>query len=367
MMRFIGLLLGIVLFTTPAAANQIIYIADATDTTAPTVSGDPTIGTDGTTLTIPMSETVTRSGGTFDVDCTTAGNGITATYSSGSGSASLVYTLGTTVNSGDTCNLDYDGAANGIEDGAGNDLAAITDDVITNNSTQGSAVYVYDDFTGTDLTAYYDVAASTACTGTTCDGFELDTANDDLRYNIAGAIVYYTSLNTSDQIVAVKFKNFARYAGVGLRQTGSTDGSTYNGYAFRFESVETNSNSSYGDGLVVRICVDESCDTISDSAWSMGDTLAANHWGVFAVENTGSSTVFSFWDRGTDNPDTDLDEQLEASEITALGAADHTWTDAGTGDEGVDLTNVVNSGNYVFVYNGSSYDCDLDVLMAAPK
>ena len=112
-------------------------VAVTSDVTAPTVS-TATIASNGTTLTLAMSETVTRTGGTFDVDCSTAGANITATYSSGSGSNSLVYTLGTTVNTGDTCNLDYDGAANGIEDGAGNDLAAITDKAVTNNSMQGT-------------------------------------------------------------------------------------------------------------------------------------------------------------------------------------------------------------------------------------
>lgn len=110
------------------------------DVTAPTVS-TAIIGTNGTTLTLGMSETVTRTSGTFDVDCATAGNGITAIYSSGSGSSSLVYTLGTTVKSGDTCNLDYNGTANGIEDGAGNDLAAITDKEVTNNSTQSNYIF----------------------------------------------------------------------------------------------------------------------------------------------------------------------------------------------------------------------------------
>jgi hypothetical protein len=115
--------------------HGVLMTASAADTTAPTLSS-ATIGTNGTTLTLGMSETVTRSGGVFDVDCNTAGSNITATYSSGSGSSTLVYTLGSTVGSGDTCNLDYNGASNGIEDAAGNDLASITDRNVTNNSTQ---------------------------------------------------------------------------------------------------------------------------------------------------------------------------------------------------------------------------------------
>jgi hypothetical protein len=141
--KYIAILILILVPAVASASGGVlrgIMMAQNTDTTAPTVSS-ATIGTNGTTLTLAMSETVTRSGGTFDVDCSTAGNNITATYSSGSGSSSLVYTLGTTVNSGDTCNLDYDGASNGIEDAAGNDLAAITNGTVTNNSTQGGADY----------------------------------------------------------------------------------------------------------------------------------------------------------------------------------------------------------------------------------
>lgn len=132
------------------------------DVTAPEVS-TAAIGTDGTTLILGMSETVTRSGGTFDVDCSTAGADLTCIYSSGSGSNSLVYTIGTPVNSGDTCNLDYNGAANGIEDAAGNDLAAITDGVVTNNSTQGA--YEIEDLFSVDSSANYTKISDTQGSG----------------------------------------------------------------------------------------------------------------------------------------------------------------------------------------------------------
>jgi hypothetical protein len=146
----------------------------------PTVSS-ATIGTNGTTLTLAMSETVTRSGGTFDLDCSTAGNNITATYSSGSGSSSLVYTAASTINSGDTCNLDYNGASNGIEDAAGNDLAAITNGSVTNNSTQGGQTAAYfgeqttagaseDDSGGGTITVFYATPSAGTQTLYTCPG-----------------------------------------------------------------------------------------------------------------------------------------------------------------------------------------------------
>jgi hypothetical protein len=107
----------------------------------PTLTGR-VIGTNGTTLTLTGSASLSvGSGGNggFDVDCSTAGNGITATYASGAPGTDLVYTLGTTVNSGDTCDLDYTQPGNGIEATTGGaDLASITSASITNNSTQSS-------------------------------------------------------------------------------------------------------------------------------------------------------------------------------------------------------------------------------------
>jgi hypothetical protein len=156
------------LWASSAPAVVLVGFGSGPDVTAPLVSS-ASIGTNGTTLTLGMSETVTRTGGTFDVDCSTTGNNITATYSSGSGTASLVYTLGATVqNSGvDTCDLDYDGAADGIEDGAGNDLAAITSQAITNSSSQGCTTP-----SGSLLTESFGDAGSLCWTGgpSTCDG-----------------------------------------------------------------------------------------------------------------------------------------------------------------------------------------------------
>ena len=108
----------------------------AGDTTPPTVAS-ASIGTDGTTVTVNFSETVVTTGydnGDFDLDCTSAGNGISLNSISGSGS-SRTLTAATTINSGDTCNLDYTGGADEIEDTAGNDLATFSDTAVTNNST----------------------------------------------------------------------------------------------------------------------------------------------------------------------------------------------------------------------------------------
>lgn len=105
------------------------------DVSAPLVES-AAIGSNGTTVTIVFSETVVTTGydnGDFDLDCTTAGNNISLNSISGSG-GSRTFTAASTIYNGDTCNLDYTGGANEIEDAAGNDLAQFSDDSVTNNS-----------------------------------------------------------------------------------------------------------------------------------------------------------------------------------------------------------------------------------------
>ena len=70
---------------------------------------------------------------------TLSGGAATATYSSGTGTAYLVYSLSRTVASGETGTYDYTQPGNGIEDSSGNDLASITGGAITNNSTSSGA------------------------------------------------------------------------------------------------------------------------------------------------------------------------------------------------------------------------------------
>ncbi len=110
-----------------------------TDTSAPTLTSR-TIGADGTTLTLVGSEAMyvgAGGNGGFNVDASIGGANVTATYVSGSGTNTLVYTLGTVINGGETCDLDYTQPGNGIEDVAGNDLASITSATIINSSMVG--------------------------------------------------------------------------------------------------------------------------------------------------------------------------------------------------------------------------------------
>jgi len=99
-----------------------------------------TIAADGDTLTIVFSEAVTQGSAyddaDLDADCSTAGNDVALTYSSGDETKTHVYGLGVTIATGETCNLDFNGDINSLENMDSNDVAAIVSASITNSSTQ---------------------------------------------------------------------------------------------------------------------------------------------------------------------------------------------------------------------------------------
>jgi hypothetical protein len=110
------------------------------DSTAPVVSGNPVIGTDGLTVTVNFDETVVTTGyddGDFDLDCTSGGDDIALNSVSGSGS-SRTFTAAKKIYDDDSCTMDFDADVNAddIEDSAGNDLVTFSDIAVTNNSTQ---------------------------------------------------------------------------------------------------------------------------------------------------------------------------------------------------------------------------------------
>jgi len=115
------------------------YEYSGTDTTPPAFSS-ASVATDGTTLTVVFGEaTVVGSGGSGGMTISVDGGGAqTATYSSGSGTTSLVYTV-PTVYSGETVTVSYTNPGDGLEDAAGNDVATISAESVTNSSTQTEA------------------------------------------------------------------------------------------------------------------------------------------------------------------------------------------------------------------------------------
>jgi hypothetical protein len=117
------------------------YNLSGADETPPTLSS-VAIGTNGTTWTFAFDETISigaGGNGGWAVSMSTQG-AVTLTYSSGSGTSSLVYTGNKTVLSGETVSsgLNYTQPGSGITDTATipNDLANISSHAVTNNSIQ---------------------------------------------------------------------------------------------------------------------------------------------------------------------------------------------------------------------------------------
>lgn len=161
--------------------------SDEGDTTAPTIT---TASVTGSTVTVNFSETVNTTGydaGDFNLDCSTSGSNISLSSPSGTGS-SRTFTAATAIVYGETCNLDYVGSTDDIEDSAGNDLVAVNDIAVSNYTggdetdpvvtaddttveTSSSSVSLEgdaSDASGIVSVAYInDRGGSGACTGTT--------------------------------------------------------------------------------------------------------------------------------------------------------------------------------------------------------
>ncbi len=112
------------------------------DPSIPTLSS-LALGTNGTTLTLVFSEAVTQGSGyadsQLDLDASVTGNDIGLTYVSGDGTDTHVYTAASTINPGETVDLDFDGTADSLESSTGGDLAAIVSASVFNGSEQGGS------------------------------------------------------------------------------------------------------------------------------------------------------------------------------------------------------------------------------------
>jgi hypothetical protein len=194
------------------------------ETTVPYVSS-ATIGSNGTTVTIVFSETVVTTNyanGDFNLDCGTAGSNIALNSISGLGTT-RTFTTSATVNAGDTCNCDYVGAANHIEDASGIDLSrALTDIAVTNNSTQGA--------TCTDA----NPLGSGGCVGyLACQNFEGTGLDNNETYgplSQGGSIDWVVDSNSPGCSGCVQNPNYTVNPGRGLqslRLVNGTQGSYY--------------------------------------------------------------------------------------------------------------------------------------------
>lgn len=152
MKRFFASLLFVTVALTASAQTYVRLPASrliaVSDTTAPTLTST-TVSSDGVTVTTVFSEPVNKTSyttGDLNIDGTVTNNNLT--YSSGNGTNTLVWTAASTIMSGETLDIDFNGAANSIEDLAGNDLAAITNASVFNGSSQ-SGFTQRDTVTGT--------------------------------------------------------------------------------------------------------------------------------------------------------------------------------------------------------------------------
>ncbi len=121
----------------PASAR---YYAGSVDSTAPSLSS-AVIATNGNSITLTHNDTiVVGSGGNSGWVLTLSTGSATATYSSGSGTNSLIYTLSNTVPYDTTGTIAYTQPGDGIEDDAGNDLVTLSGFALTNDSSVGEGV-----------------------------------------------------------------------------------------------------------------------------------------------------------------------------------------------------------------------------------
>lgn len=184
------------------------------DEDPPTVTSR-TIGTPGTTLTITFNEAVTfGAGGNGGLTLSASGGAVTPSYSTGSGTSSLVYNLSRTVNAGETVTATYTQPGNGIEDLAGNDLANFTGQSVQNNST----------FESDPPTGLTWVQAPTAESGTKVS---LQVSATD-----ASALTYYVLMNESSN-------SWSQSSGTFLLTNLPVAESNF----FRFVATDTHGNS----------------------------------------------------------------------------------------------------------------------------
>lgn len=172
----------------PYAAVLVAFApsGSGSDTTAPQLSGNPTIQSSGTSLSITFDETVSiGSGGNGGWSISPSGGAATLTYVSGSGSSTLVYTISREIQYNETATVSYTQPGNGIEDSAGNDLANISAHAVTNSSGAGApSTYHWVSTSG--------AAAWGSCVGVTDPGVycSLATANSNLSASSGQNIVY---------------------------------------------------------------------------------------------------------------------------------------------------------------------------------
>lgn len=126
-----------------AAGNRSDIVSDLTiavDSTDPTLSS-AVLAANGTTLTLTYNETLAGTADTADYTVEADAVGVSVSTATRTG-ATVVIELASAINSGQTVTVDFDAAGEPITDAFGNPAAALTDQAVTNNSTQGGATNI---------------------------------------------------------------------------------------------------------------------------------------------------------------------------------------------------------------------------------
>lgn len=124
-----------------AALGMYNGFTSGPDVTAPTISSGTTAA-DGNSITFAGSEAMEFGAGGntgFVLVPTNGGAAVTLSYSSGTGTSSLVYATSRAVSSTETLTYAYTQPGNGVQDAAGNDLVSFMAQAVTNNSTVNAA------------------------------------------------------------------------------------------------------------------------------------------------------------------------------------------------------------------------------------
>ena len=297
-------------------ATDYIGLIDEVDVTPPQLS-TAVIASNGTTLTLTFSENVTQGGGyndaDWDIDASGSGSDIGITYSSGNGTGTHTYTIASTIQSGETVNIDFNGDTDSEEDGSGNDLAAIVSDSVTNNSTEVPPT----------LSTAVVAANGTTLTLTFNENVTQGTGYQDADWNVDGSVtgsdisVTYSSGNGTDTHVYTVGQTI---------QSGETVDIDFNGDA---DSMEDD------DDYDLAAIVSDSVTNNSTQGSETPPTLTGS-----VIASNGTTLTLTFDENvtqgsGYNDTDWDVDASVTGNDIgvtysSGNGTATHTYTIAST-------------------------------------
>jgi len=214
------------------AAGAIVYKNNGNLLPPPPTLTGATVNSAGTQITLAWSGSVSAgAGGSDGVALTASGGAVTATYVSGLGSASLVYSLSRVVLQGETLTVAYTQPGNGLEATSGGaDVATFSGSAATNSSTvtAPSVVSRAINTAGTQLTITYNASVSIGAGGN--GGLTLTSASAPVTATYASGSGSTALVYTLSRIIAQGDTITATYAQPGNGIEATTGGIDVAGY-----------------------------------------------------------------------------------------------------------------------------------------